>query len=262
MEQKVYAFSIFDEMDQVMISNWKEHESNFIEVQKLIIEHIKQFLAYGHDVNTRYRVDKSISFLSLSVKGLPLVVKYLVEEAAADINLKTSRISLLHEALKESYQSGYSVECCSAQAKDCKEIALFLVNQENIIVNCVDSQNQTPLHIACNNHGKTPRYSFDEIIEVLLQKGANPDVPDGKNQTPRNYYNSSKKGHIDSLIARSKVIIEDIKNKRVKVAGVVGASNDLDFQLVDEEDTRVWEIERDKEQKIKFVKFVFVLEDK
>jgi hypothetical protein len=241
--QEVTADHIFKEINTVSWNNRVKHQIDFKLQQKKITKLMQQFLQQDNDVNTVYSVARSNidvylfgpaskTLLSESLE-LPLVTKYLIFKAKADVNLKTSGRTPLFDAL-----SGAVVMVSSTSSHhDYKESAMILLSHPKIDVTLADDRSlRTPLHVACSAYHFESCSDFTEIIKLLVEKGADPDVYDSDEITPRYKFDRSYSSYskFDDFIAGVTITQGRCKNT-VKVEFDDKKEAKIEFAIVDVE---------------------------
>jgi len=170
---------LFNQMTPTDNNEW------FNKQQDVILDRIKHLLHCGFGVNNiygdlSYGSGRNRTLLSVSCEGLPKVVKYLINDAGADIDLKITNDS--HSASKTSLMITFN-EIISPDSKYLKkellEILSLFVKKKG--VDCIIDGGQTLLHKACYRQS-------DEVIKLLLKNGARLDITDDKGKTPQDYY--------------------------------------------------------------------------
>jgi ankyrin repeat protein len=81
--------------------------------------------------------------------------------------------------------------------------AQFILDCPLVDVNAKDTKNRTPLHLACNSTADTESTATDrsDLVELLLQKGALPNVEDCKGRTPI-FYAANDPDILDTFLSR------------------------------------------------------------
>ncbi|KAG2375168.1 hypothetical protein C9374_010172 [Naegleria lovaniensis] len=84
--------------------------------------------------------------------------------------------------MQEQDISGNSPLHLAVSKGNVKTVNLFLTLLNKDVVNVINEKCETPLHLACKVKDKK---AAEKICRYLLQNGANPDLKDNKQQTPR-----------------------------------------------------------------------------
>jgi ankyrin repeat protein len=131
------------------------------------IDIVKILLGKHANVNEKNAAGQTPLDIAFAQNPLPVaVIKLLVSKLSKDqINEKGRGENMfLHRALsRRTYE-------------ECKTLTNILVSHPDIDVNVLDNNNNTPLHLAV-------MYECEEVVKILLDKGARLDMKNAANQT-------------------------------------------------------------------------------
>ena len=147
------------------------------------IKIIKLLINNGADVNIK---ESGHSALHLAATHCPMLIQYLIKSPSASINSRDDNsCTPLHYAVEGLYGS-------SSNAVDPENIRQrismikMLLKQPTIIINCQNKDKKTPLLIAVD-------LNDEEVVEILLDAGADPDIKDKNGKSPLDYnYNRTE----------------------------------------------------------------------
>lgn len=175
------------------------------------LEIIKLLYGAGTDLNQKDR-EGATALLMAVLNGNFEIIKFLVENGA-DVNICTPKDAsplLVSVALKQGEipiylmdhganinsknSSGSSVLLTAISAKD-TELALELLKR-GAEVNCQTLGNKT------SELGMAVHHDMIKVVELLLKKGANPELRNGMNKRPIDYARSSEMKQILSSVTQ------------------------------------------------------------